>query len=355
MTTMRNREISHEGIGSALRALPKAELHVHVEGSIRPRTAVELAARHGVSLTEDEAQRRFRYTDFQGFLDSFKWVASFLREPADYALITRRLAEELLEQGVVYAEVITAVGVMLWQRQDAEANFAAMAEAAREYESRGLTIRWLPDAAWQLGADAALEVAQLVAGWRDLGVIGFGMGGDELMFDYREFRPAFELAAGHGLRRTAHAGEVGPPAKIRDAVELLGAERIGHGIATIHDPALADLLAERGIPLEVCPTSNVCTGALAGQLGRPVTTVADHPLPRLLAAGVPVTLATDDPGMFHTDLVSEYELCVTALGIAPADLVRFAEAGFAHAFLPPEDKPQFEARLRREAAALGLA
>jgi len=181
------------------------------------------------------------------------------------------------------------------------------------------------------------------------------MGGDELMFDYREFRPAFELAAGHGLRRTAHAGEVGPPAKIKDAIELLGAERIGHGIATIHDPALADLLAERGIPLEVCPTSNVCTGALARQLGRPAATIGDHPLARLTAAGVPVTLATDDPGMFHTDLVSEYELCVTALGIAPADLVRFAEAGFAHAFLPPEEKHAFVARLRREASALGLA
>jgi aminodeoxyfutalosine deaminase len=244
---------------------------------------------------------------------------------------------------------------MLWQRQDAEANVAAMAGAAHSFEPRGLTIRWLPDAAWQLGAEAALEVARLVARWRALGVIGFGMGGDELMFDYREFRPAFELAAAHGLRRTAHAGEVGPPAKIRDAIELLGAERIGHGLATIHDPALAHLLAERGIPLEVCPTSNVRTGALATQLGKPTAALEEHPLPRLLAAGVPLTLATDDPGMFHTDLVSEYELCVTRLGLDPTTVVRLAEAGFEHAFLPQEQKQAYIGRLRREATALGLA
>jgi adenosine deaminase len=352
---MPERELSREDFVATLRALPKAELHLHVEGSVRPRTAVELAARHGASITEAEAQRRFRYSDFQGFLESFNWVASFLREPADYALITRRLAEELLGQGVVYAEVITAVGVMLWQRQDAKANFAAMAKAARGFEPRGLTIRWLPDAAWQLGPEAALEVARLVVRWRDLGVIGFGMGGDELMFDYLEFRPAFELAAEHDLRRTAHAGEVGPPAKVRDAIALLGAERIGHGIATIHEPALVELLAERGIALEMCPTSNVCTGALAAQLGKPTAALEEHPLPRLLAARVPITLATDDPGMFHTDLVSEYELCVTRLGLGPADVLRLAEAGFEHAFLPPERKQAYLERLRREAAALGLA
>jgi aminodeoxyfutalosine deaminase len=342
------------GIRAAIRSLPKAELHLHVEGSIRPSTAVELAARHGVALTEDEARRRYRYSDFDGFLSAFAWVVSFLREPADYALITRRLAEELLAEGVVYAEVITAVGVMLWQRQDAEASFAAMAEAARAYEPTGLTIRWLPDAAWQFGADAALEVARHVVRWTDLGVVGFGMGGDELMFDSREFRPAFDLAAEHGLRRTAHAGEVGPPGKIRDAVELLGAERVGHGLAAIHDPAIASLLAERGVALEVCPTSNMCTGALARQLGKGDATLADHPLRRLLAAGIPVTLSTDDPAMFHTDLLSEYAACATPLGLPRAAILRLLEASFEHAFLPPATKRAFVERLRAAAAVLDL-
>ncbi len=349
---MTSKERGTAGFEAAARSLPKAELHLHVEGSIRPSTAVELAARHGVALTEEEARKRYRYSDFDGFLSAFAWVVSFLREPADYALITRRLAEELLAEGVVYAEVITAVGVMLWQRQDAAANFAAMAEAAREYETRGLSIRWLPDAAWQFGPDAALEVARRVVRWKDMGVVGFGMGGDEMMFEFREFRPAFDLAAEHGLRRTAPAGEVGPPAKIRDAVELLGAERIGHGIAAIHDRAVADLLIERHIPLEVCPTSNVCTGALAKQLGKPDATLADHPLPRLLAAGVPVTLSTDDPAMFHTDLLSEYAACAAPLGLPPAAVLRLLAASFEHAFLPPAAKRAYVERLH--AASQGV-
>ena len=339
---------------AAIRSLPKAELHLHLEGSIRPATVVELAARHGVALAEEEARERYRYADFAGFLAAFMWVVSFVREPADYALITRRLAEELLAEGVVYAEVITAVGVMLWQRQDAEANLAAMAEAARAFEPRGLVIRWLPDAAWQLGDRAALEVARRVVRWTDLGVVGFGMGGDEMRFGYERFRPAFELAAEHGLHRTAHAGETGPPAKIRDAVEMLGAERIGHGIAAIHDPAVADLLVERGVALEVCPTSNVCTGALASQLGRGAATLADHPLGRLLAAGIPVTLSTDDPAMFHTDLLGEYAACAAPLGLPSAAILRLLEASFEHAFLPPAAKRAYVQRLRADSAARGL-
>ena len=349
------RDLSQNGIGDALRALPKAELHLHLEGSIRPCVAVELAARHGVTLTEEEARRRYHYSDFLGFLDAFNWVVGFLREPADYALITHRLADDLLAQGVVYAEVITAVGVMLWQGQDAGANFAAMAEAAQAYEARGLTIRWLPDAAWQLGPDAALEVARRVVRWQGMGVIGFGAGGDELRYEYREFRPAFELAAEHGLRRTAHAGEVGPPSKVRDAVEVLGAERVGHGIAVILDPATVELVIERDVALEICPTSNVCTGALAKQLGKPAATLADHPLAQLLAAGVPVTLSTDDPAMFHTDLVSEYVGCTSRLGLSLAETVRLAEASFRYAFLPEGRKRAYIERFRRDAAARGLS
>jgi aminodeoxyfutalosine deaminase len=341
-------------IQAAIRALPKAELHLHLEGSIRPATVIELAARHSVALDEEEARQRYRYDDFAGFLAAFMWVVSFVREPADYALITRRMAEELLAQGVVYAEVITAVGVMLWQRQDAEANLVAMAEAARAFEPRGLAIRWLPDAAWQLGDRAALEVARRVVRWTDLGVVGFGMGGDEMRFGYERFRPAYEHAAEHGLHRTAHAGEVGPPEKIRDAVELLGAERVGHGIAAIRDPAIADLLIERNVALEVCPTSNVCTGALARQLGRGAATLADHPLPRLLAAGIPVTLASDDPAMFHTDLLGELAACTAPMGLPPTAILRLLESSFEHAFLPPEAKRAYLDRLRGEAAALGL-
>ncbi len=323
---------------SILRELPKAELHVHLEGSIRPHTVVELAERYGVALTEKEAAARYRYSDFPGFLEAFKWVTAFLREPADYALIARRLAEELFAQNVVYAEVTVALGVLLWRNQQGEPVFEALWAVAQEFERKGLTLRWIPDGTWQFGAEAALTAARVAVRLKDCGVIAFGMGGDELAIPYKEFRGAYEAAAAAGLRRVAHAGEVGPPQHVRDAVELLGAERVGHGIATMHDRALAELLTARRIPLEICPVSNLCTGALAKQLGKASATLEEHPLKRLFDSGVPVTLSTDDPAMFHTDLLSEYGHCASSLGFSVAGTVRLAEASFEHSFLPSERK-----------------
>lgn len=341
-------------IAAAIRALPKAELHLHLEGSIRPRTAVELAARHGVTLTEQEAAARYHYAGFRGFLEAFKWVASFLREPPDYALITRRLAEELLAQNVVYAEVTVALGVLLWRNQQPEPVFDAIWSVAQEFAPRGLTLRWIPDGTWQFGAEAAAGAARAAARARDRGVIAFGMGGDEMAIPFREFRAACDLAAAAGLHRVAHAGEIGPPRHVRDAVELLGAERIGHGIATLHDPGLAELLTSRRIPLEICPVSNICTGALAAQLGTPHATLAEHPLKQFVHSGLPVTLSTDDPAMFHTDLLSEYANCVAHIGLSPADVVRLAQASFEHSFLPSEHKSAYLRRFLDAARAAGL-
>jgi len=134
---------------------------------------------------------------------------------------------------------------------------------------------------------------------------------------------------------------------VRDAVELLGADRIGHGIATMHDPALAELLTARRVPLEVCPVSNICTGALAKQLGKTQVSLVEHPLKRLFDAGVPAVLSTDDPAMFHTDLLSEYAHCSTSLGFSPRDTVRLAEASFEHSFLPAEQKAAYLTRFRK--------
>lgn len=333
-------------LAAALRLLPKAELHLHLEGAIRPHTAVELAGRYGVTFTEDEARQRYQYADFLGFIEIFKWVTSFLRQPADYALITRRLAEELMAQNVVYAEVTVALGVLLWRNQTAEPIFEAVWGVAQEFEAKGLTLRWIPDGTWQFGADAAMRAAKIAAELRHLGVIAFGMGGDEMALPYRDFRRVYDYIASHGLRRVAHAGEVGPPQHVRNAIELLGAERIGHGIAAMHDPALADLLTARRIALEVCPTSNICTGALAKQLAKPCATLAEHPLKSLFDAGVPITLSTDDPAMFHTDLLSEYGHCVSSLGLSAADTLRLAESSFAHSFMAPNQKAGFLQRFR---------
>ncbi len=344
--------MTQRDLAAALRALPKAELHLHLEGTIRPHTAVELAARYGVSLTEDEATQRYRYADFNGFIEAFKWVTSFLRQPADYALITRRMAEELAAQNVVYAEVTIALGVLLWRNYAPEPIFEAVWNVAQEFETQGRTLRWIPDGTWQFGFAAAMSAAKIAAGLQHLGVIAFGMGGDEMALPYRDFRRVYDYVASHGLRRVAHAGEVGPPQHVRDAIELLGVERIGHGIAAMHDPALAEVLTARRIALEVCPTSNICTGALARQLAKTCATLAEHPLKALFSAGVPITLSTDDPAMFHTDLLSEYGHCASSLGLSADEVLRLAESSFAHSFLAPDQKAVFLQRFRASAKNL---
>src|SRR5271154_1107457 len=251
-----------------LDALPKAELHLHLEGSIRPETAVELAERHDVKLTVEEVAARYNYSNFAGFIEAFKWVTSYLRAPEDYALITRKLADELVRQNVVYAEITISVGVMLRRMQNVEANFTAIREVAGSVLFSRLRTAWIFDAARQFGADAAMEVARWSSKLHRSGVVAFGMGGDELAIPTANFRPAFDLARGDGLRIVCHAGEIGGPESVREAVEILGAERIGHGIAVMHDAALAESLATRRIVLENCPTSNLATGALAKQTGK---------------------------------------------------------------------------------------
>ena len=318
-------------------SLPKAELHLHLEGSIQPATVCALTARHGVVMTEEEVRQRYAYRDFPEFIEAFKWVTSFLRDPQDYALIARDLAEHLLTQRVVYTEVTLSVGVMLLRKQQPEANFEALLRATEPFESRGLRFRWVFDAARQFGAEAAMEVVDSARRCASKNIVAFGIGGDELSVSTKAFRPVYERAAELGLHRLMHAGEVGGPGQIREAVELLGAERIGHGIAAINDPKLMDLLAEHQIPLEVCPGSNMKTGALARQLRRTDTRIEDHPLPKLLRHGIPIVLSTDDPAMFHTTLQMEYENAAR-MGLREDELARIIEMSFQYAFSPASER-----------------
>jgi adenosine deaminase len=318
---------------SRIASLPKAELHLHLEGSIQPPTVCELTARHGASVTEDEVRRRYAYRNFPEFIEAFIWVTSFLRDPQDFALIARDLAEHLLTQNVVYAEVTLSIGVMLLRKQQPEANFEALLHATEPFESRGLRFRWVFDAARQFGVDAAMQVVESAKRCNSKAIVAFGIGGDELRIPTEDFRPVYDRAGEIGLHRLMHAGEVGGPEKIREAVEILGVERIGHGIAAIHDPALMDLLAERKIPLEICPASNIKTAALAKQLRLENATIEDHPLPKLLRHGIPIVLSTDDPAMFHTTLNEEYANGAR-MGLREDELNRIVEMGFQYAFLP---------------------
>jgi aminodeoxyfutalosine deaminase len=335
----------------ALLAFPKAELHLHLEGSIEPATAVELAARHGVNLTVDEVAARYAPGDFAQFIESFIWITSFLRGPADYALIMERLAESLARQNVLYAEITLSVGVMLRRQQDPAANLEAIRTGAAKIPS--LRCEFIFDCVRQWGPEAAMEVARCAAPLRNEGVIAFGMGGDELSIPAAEFRAAYDFAAAAGLHRLVHAGETGGPEIIIDAIELLGAERIGHGIGAMRSDRLMDSLAESGVPLEVCPTSNLRTGALARQLNRSTAAEAEHPLPMLMRRGVRVTLGSDDPAMFETSLTREFEMA-RRVGLRPEEMIRLARAGFDYAFLDPAERDALLAKFEVGRKAAGL-
>jgi len=312
-------------------SLPKAELHLHLEGSIRPAIASALAARHGVKLAEEEVRRRYSYTDFGGFLDAFKWVTSFVRDPKDFGLIAADLAEQLLEERVVYVGVTLSVGVMFLRQQQPEANFAAILKATEPFEKRGLRLNWIFDAVRQFGAEAAMRVVQAARRCSSRRIVAFGVGGDELSLPAAEFRGVYERAEEYGFHRLMHAGEIGGPEKIREAIEILGVERVGHGIAAIRDVGLMETLAERKIPLEICPASNLRTGALGVQLGNSTATMEEHPLAEIVRRGVAVTIATDDPAMFHTSLEEEYRNA-WRIGLTEEEMGEVVENGFRFAF-----------------------
>jgi len=337
--------------GQLFTAMPKAELHVHLEGSIQPATVVELAARHGVTITVEEAASHYAAGDFAQFIEAFLWVTSFLRGPDDYALIARRFAESLQRQNVLYAEVTLSIGVMIRRNQDPVVNFAALRDAAAAVP--GVRLKYIFDAVRQWGAAPAMEVARIAAELRSPDIIAYGIGGDELGLPTSDLRYVYEYVASQGMHRLIHAGETGGPELVREAVEILGAERIGHGIGVMRDERTMDFLAARGIPLEVCPTSNLRTGALARQLGRSAASYDQHPLPSFFRRGLPVTLSSDDPAMFETTVSEEYGYA-SGMGMTNAELVRLAEASFEYSFLPLEEKRAMLETFHSGVAALGL-
>jgi aminodeoxyfutalosine deaminase len=331
-------------------ALPQAELHLHLEGSLQPETVCALAAKYGVPVSTQDVLRRYAYRDFLEFIETFKWVSSLLRGPEDFALALHGLGEQLLAQNVVYAEVTLSVGVMLLRHQSPEKNFEAILAAAESLRSRGMQLNFVFDAVRQFGAEAAMKVVETAQRCGSTSIVAFGIGGDELSIPAKEFRAVYEKARAIGLHRLIHAGEVGGPDEIRQAIELLGAERIGHGIAAVRDPSLLDLLAERRIPLEICPQSNIRTGALAKQLGLSAAQIEQHPLPKLFRHGIAVVLSTDDPAMFHTDLRSEYENA-HRMGLQDEELKRIAKMSFEYAFINENDKVALQ-RAGRATSAL---
>jgi len=348
---------SSAGIPAAILQLPKAELHVHLEGCMTPTLLVELAARHSEKIELRTVEERYKTRTFAEFLELFKWVTSYLREREDYARLAEATALRMSEENCIYAEITLSVGVMLLRKQNVERNFAAIREGVartRYAAGCGLRVQWIFDAVRQFGAEKAMDVARLAAEMKSEGVAAFGMGGDEESLPAADFRRGYEYAAREGLHRVVHAGEMGGPDAVHDAIEILGAERIGHGIASIRDEKLMEMLAERDIPLEICPQSNVCTGALAKLLGVAEARIEEHPLREFITRGVPVTLSTDDPAMFHASLNESYRAAAEKMGLSAAQVVDLAEASFRYAFLRDDEKRKMIADFRAETERLSL-
>jgi aminodeoxyfutalosine deaminase len=313
-----------------IRQLPKAELHLHLEGTVEPSTLLELRRRHGDHATLAETETLYHYTDFSSFLMAFKEVSAHLRGPDDYELVTYRLMQQLKEENVLHAEVYVAVGVCLFRKQDFAAIFEGLdrgrARGARDF---GISLLWIFDATRHFGAEEAQRVFELAAHYKNRHVVGVGIGGDELKAPPELFRSVYAYAEDHGLRLTAHAGETGPPESIWGALNL-HAERIGHGLSAAQDPDLVEELAYRQIPLEICITSNLRTGVCKSP--------ADHPVKNYFDQGLMITLNTDDPALFGTTLAREYQFAQETFGFTDEHLRELARNSFEASFLPAEKK-----------------
>jgi aminodeoxyfutalosine deaminase len=318
---------------SVIPSLPKAELHLHLEGSIAPATLLELRTLHGKDASLGEIEQLYRYHDFPGFLMAFKTVTEDLQAPEDYELITYRLMEALKAEHVLHAEVYVSVGVCLWRQMDFEAIFEGLERGRERGEQEfGISLLWIFDAVRQFGAEAARAVFELAVRYRDRGVVAIGIGGDERKASAELFRDGYAYAADNGLHLTAHAGEYAGPGSIWGALNL-HVDRIGHGLTAAQDPELVEELVARQIPVEICLTSNLRTGCCAS--------LAEHPVRRYFDQGLLITLNTDDPAMFGTSLTREYQLVQENFGFTDEHLRELARNSFEASFLPAEKKLEF--------------
>jgi adenosine deaminase/aminodeoxyfutalosine deaminase len=317
-----------------LRGLPKAELHLHLEGTIKPETLVELSQRHDAEpLTLEMAKKLYTYEDFVGFLTSFKAVTERLRGPDDYELITYNMIRELASQGVVHAEVYISFGIIYyWKKSEVEPYVEAIERGRLRGEREfGTTVLWIIDAVRHFGVEEGARVFRKAAELRAIypSIVGIGIGGDEARGPADQFRELYAEAKAAGLRLTAHAGESVGPKSVWSAINI-GAERIGHALTAQNDSELMDVLSAKQIPLELNVTSNLKTGCCQG--------LDEHPVKLYFESGLMVTINSDDPPMFGSDLLGEYVLVQDRFEFSLEQMRELAANSVEASFLEPARK-----------------
>ncbi|GAA1386033.1 adenosine deaminase [Catellatospora chokoriensis] len=327
--------MAKDDLASFVAGLPKAELHVHHVGSASPRIVAELAARHEgrgpVPADPALLAEYFTFTDFAHFIEVYLSVVDLIRDAEDVRTLTYGVAQDLAAQQVRYAELTVTPYSSVNRGIPAEAFCEAIEDARREAEKElGLVLRWVFDIPGEAGLQSAEQTLRIALDQRPDGLISFGLGGPEIGVPRPQFKPYFDQARAAGLHSVPHAGETTGAQTVWDAIRELGAERIGHGIFAAQDPQLLAYLAEHAIPLEVCPTSNLRTRAVAD--------LAEHPLAAIVAAGVPVSINSDDPPMFGTTLNNEYEVAARLLDLDTAGVAELARQGVRHSFATDQVK-----------------
>ncbi len=333
---------------AALRAVPKAEIHLHLEGSIDLETLLALRARRGEptdAASRARLETLYRHRDFPDFLGHFRDLCAELRAPEDFALAVRGLATRLTRDNVRHAEVMCSPGIFArWGLPAAEILDAVTGAADAVATEGGPGLFFILDGVRQWGPPAVEEMVRLASASRSRRVIGIGLGGDETAWPAEAFAPAYREARRLGLRTTAHAGEFDGARSVWEAMEVLEVDRIGHGIRAVEDTVLMRTLAQRGLPLECCPTSNLATGV--------VPSWESHPIPALLRAGLRLTVNTDDPAMFGTTLQDEWRALGDRLGLAAGEVLGIGRATIDAAFLPDPDRAALLAEHDAAVAAL---
>jgi aminodeoxyfutalosine deaminase len=331
-----------------IREMPKVELHVHLEGSIRPATVLTLAECNGVALPADDLEglREFyRFTDFDHFIEVYFTVSGCLKTVSDFSLIAYEFGADMARQNIRYAEVtFTPNTNVVNSGLPFDEILAGLNDGRiRANADYGVEFQWVLDIV-RNDPPSRHQVAEWAAGAIDRGVVGFGLGGTEPGHPSEWFVDAYAVAREAGLHSVPHAGEIVGPESVWSAIRRLAAERIGHGVRSVEDPALVDYLREHQIPLEVCPTSNLCLGVYPSY--------EEHPIRQLWEEGVYVTLNSDDPPMFDTDLVQEYQVLADRLGFSASELEQLSLNALLASFLPHERKAALAQEFRREFARL---